>query len=103
MLHIVKDYRKRTANLMVIECDGCGAVADWTPSPQWMLVDRIDCQHRDYCDDCAVNVNHRSPNPNRFDCVDCGPGIGIDEDGCCSTCGKDAIVVLNGRPRLGRW
>lgn len=25
-----------------------------------------------------------------WSCVDCGPHIIIDEDGCCSTCGRDA-------------
>ena len=24
-------------------------------------------------------------------CPDCGPGVAIDEDGCCATCGEDAV------------
>lgn len=30
---------------------------------------------------------------NRFDCLTCGQGIAVDEDGCCRTCGADATVV----------
>lgn len=36
---------------------------------------------------------------NRFDCSDCGMGVDIDEDGCCATCGADAIVIEDGKPR----
>jgi len=38
----------------------------------------------------------RPLRPNRFDCPDCGQEVGVDEDGCCRTCGVDAIVVKNG-------
>lgn len=34
--------------------------------------------------------------PNRFDCPACGQGIGVDEAGCCRTCGRDATVVRDG-------
>lgn len=27
---------------------------------------------------------------HRFDCRECGAGIAVDEDGCCTTCGADA-------------
>ena len=37
---------------------------------------------------------------NRFDCPTCGQGIAVDEDGCCRTCGHDAIVVVNGTPQM---
>jgi hypothetical protein len=26
-----------------------------------------------------------------WSCPDCGPGVAIDEDGCCATCGEDAV------------
>lgn len=39
-----------------------------------------------------------SPKPDRFDCPECGPCVGVDEDGCCTTCGADAVVVLAGIP-----
>lgn len=27
--------------------------------------------------------------PMHFRCPDCGPHVGVDEDGCCFTCGAD--------------
>lgn len=36
--------------------------------------------------------------PWRFDCIDCGVGIAVDEDGCCKTCGRDAVVIKDGVP-----
>lgn len=35
-----------------------------------------------------------SRRPPRFDCETCGPGIAVDEDGCCLSCGADASVVV---------
>lgn len=32
----------------------------------------------------------------RFDCAECGQGIAVDEDGCCRSCGADAVVVADG-------
>lgn len=32
--------------------------------------------------------------PCRFDCVDCGRGVAVDEDGCCVTCGHDTDRVV---------
>jgi hypothetical protein len=34
----------------------------------------------------------RTLRPSRFDCPACGPGIAVDEDGCCATCGADAVI-----------
>lgn len=28
-----------------------------------------------------------------FECPDCGPHVAADEDGRCSTCGRDTVVV----------
>ncbi len=33
------------------------------------------------------------PNDPTFMCDTCGPFIAVDEDGCCVTCGVDAIIV----------
>ncbi len=35
---------------------------------------------------------------NRFDCLECGQGIGVDEDGCCRSCGRDATAMIDGVP-----
>ena len=43
----------------------------------------------------------RSLRLNRFDCPECGQGIGVDEDWCCRTCGRDAVVVVDGVPQSG--
>jgi hypothetical protein len=45
-------------------------------------------------DQLAAIIKCRPARPNRFDCRSCGQGIGVDEDGCCRTCGADATVVL---------
>jgi protein gp37 len=40
------------------------------------------------------------------DCPDCGPGVGMDEDGCCAYCGSDAFrygadwVIVGGESGL---
>lgn len=41
-----------------------------------------------------------SEHPIRCDCKECGEGIAVDEDGCCVTCGADAIVT---EVPGGRW
>lgn len=35
----------------------------------------------------------KAPMGPHFRCPDCGP-CGVDEDGCCRTCGRDAKPVL---------
>src|SRR5271154_2132793 len=50
--------------------------------------------------DCVLVRSAVEPAPtkaNRFDCKTCGKGIAVDEDGCCRTCGADAISVEAGR------
>jgi hypothetical protein len=37
---------------------------------------------------------------NRFDCPTCGEGIAVDEDGCCRTCGADAVAITAARPAV---
>lgn len=32
----------------------------------------------------------------RCDCPHCGPRIAIDEDGCCVSCGADALMITDG-------
>jgi hypothetical protein len=45
--------------------------------------------------DHAAAQRRESPLPaNRFDCPTCGQGIGVDDDGCCRTCGAEATVVV---------
>ncbi len=40
-----------------------------------------------------------APPPDRFDCARCQAlGVEVDEDGCCATCGVDAIAVRGGVP-----
>lgn len=34
---------------------------------------------------------------NCFLCPDCGLGVGVDDDGCCATCGLDCFGFENGR------
>ena len=34
----------------------------------------------------------------RFDCLECGHGVSVDEDGCCVSCGEDAQVIVGGKP-----
>jgi rRNA maturation endonuclease Nob1 len=48
--------------------------------------------------DLAVKIRAKREKAkmNRFDCANCGQGIGVDEDGCCRTCGADGTVVLAG-------
>ena len=41
-----------------------------------------------------------SKHPIRCDCEECGEGIKIDEDGCCVTCGGDAVMT---EVPGGRW
>lgn len=42
----------------------------------------------------------RRREPERFGCVQCRVlGVAVDEDGCCVTCGADALVVYGGRKR----
>lgn len=38
----------------------------------------------------AHGVPTRSPY---FRCPTCGPRVAVDEDGCCRTCGADAVAV----------
>ncbi len=33
---------------------------------------------------------------NCFICIECGRGA-VDEDGCCTTCGRDALIFADGR------
>lgn len=35
---------------------------------------------------------------NRFDCVACGTSIGVDEDACCASCGRQTVIVKRGVP-----
>ena len=35
--------------------------------------------------------------PNRFDCAECGRAVKADEDGCCSSCGRDCAVFVDGK------
>lgn len=53
-LHIVKDYRKKIANLMVIECDGCGDVCDWTACKLWHELIRYERPTAYYCSDACL-------------------------------------------------
>jgi hypothetical protein len=32
-------------------------------------------------------------------CLECGPDVRVDEDGCCSTCGRDAMWWKDGECR----
>jgi len=41
---------------------------------------------------------YRKARLNRFDCRTCGPEVAVDEDGCCRTCGRDAVAILGGQP-----
>ena len=34
---------------------------------------------------------------NYWRCRFCGPGVAVDEDGCCAQCGADAKPVYNRR------
>lgn len=34
-----------------------------------------------------------TPADRVFNCPECGPGVYVDEDGCCTTCGRDAPVT----------
>lgn len=35
----------------------------------------------------------RMPHSDQvYVCVDCGPGVSVDEDECCVTCGRDALI-----------
>lgn len=53
-----------------------------------------------------LNPRPASPTPeqpaqdaiDRFDCVECGVAVTVDEDHCCIGCGRDAIAVLEGQP-----
>lgn len=29
--------------------------------------------------------------PPKSLCLECGPNVPVDEDGCCGTCGRDAV------------
>ena len=35
----------------------------------------------------------RSAMAEAWKCSTCGLGIAVDEDGCCATCGRDAVAV----------
>ncbi len=39
-----------------------------------------------------------APCPWRFDCIDCGVGIAVDEDRCCKTCGRGCVTIKGGVP-----
>lgn len=32
-------------------------------------------------------------------CLECGPNVYVDEDGCCSTCGRDSMWWKDGECR----
>ena len=38
---------------------------------------------------------------NQFVCLTCGTGVKADEDGCCSACGADCLVIEHGEMMLG--
>lgn len=38
---------------------------------------------------------------NCYMCLECGPHVRADEDGCCATCGQDCILVVDGRLARG--
>lgn len=44
----------------------------------------------------------RAAARNRFDCTTCGRGVGVDEDGCCRTCGRDARPVVWRDPTVAK-
>ena len=56
----------------------------------------------DYRHECPAASPERvsEGKANRFDCETCGKGIAVDEDGCCRTCGVDAIVIATARPAV---
>lgn len=45
-----------------------------------------------------ARADEAAPRANRFDCVECGRGVAVDEDGGCRTCGRDAQPVLAADP-----
>lgn len=55
-----------------------------TGDPGWC--DKHSCDMREVCPKC-------SERPQRFVCRDCGYGVKADEDGCCTTCGRDCAIV----------
>lgn len=40
-----------------------------------------------------LRVQTKIDAPERFVCPDCGWAVKADEDGCCSTCGRDCAIV----------
>ena len=68
------------------------------------LADRAECYGRcaDELDALLIDAAHARVSPhraNRFDCKECGQGIAVDEDGCCRTCGADAVPVARVSPQ----
>lgn len=35
---------------------------------------------------------------NRFDCLSCGVGVKVDEDGLCGGCGRQTVIIEDGVP-----
>ena len=40
----------------------------------------------------TIQVGYAWPSTMWFRCPDCGPRIAVDEDGCCTMCGADAVA-----------
>jgi hypothetical protein len=72
-------------------------VASWRNSACWDDEGRNDALEQ-CADELDAALQAASPlPPNRFDCVECGPAIAVDEDGCCRSCGRDATPVVGGQ------
>ena len=53
------------------------------------LFDRWSFVH-DCCSDCVGRLDLNRNREQIFYCAECEVACSVDDDGCCTTCGKDA-------------
>lgn len=73
-----------------------GALAGVMDTPE-MASAIVDAMNRT-CSTCGKLENQNCSNAfhsqtERFDCAECGEGVSVDEERCCTQCGRDANVM----------
>jgi hypothetical protein len=62
-------------------------------------VEKVDLVLFSFAQEIATLTEERDRLHNGFCCIECGFGA-VDEDGCCTTCGRDCLAFLNGKLKL---
>jgi hypothetical protein len=67
----------------------------------WQGKHAILCRENNALRRMVVAEPRATEGPDAYLCPQCGPGVGVDEDGCCAACGADTTTVSQVRRWLG--